>query len=67
MKTFTAAEHEALEGLSSIVEIANAISELDINPVDKYDGVTVADHMYSISYSLRQIAEVLEKIEAKMK
>ena len=66
MKTFTGAEHEALEGLAAIADIATAITELDINPVDHYDGVTVADHMYSISYSLRQIAEVLEKIEAKM-
>jgi len=67
MKTFTGAEHEALEGLSSIVEIANAISELDMNPKDHYDGMTTPDHLYNISYHLGEIAEVLQKIEAKMK
>ena len=71
MKTFTGAEHEAMEAISKIadgmVELTSEISSLDLNPRDHYDGMTTPDHLYNISYYLSELVDTMKKIESKMK
>ena len=71
MKTFTAAEHEAMEAISKIadgiVEISNEIGSLELNPADHYDGMTTPDHLYNISFYLSELVDTMKKIENKMK
>jgi hypothetical protein len=71
MKTFTGAEHEAMEAIGRIAdgmtEISNEISSLDLNPKDQYDGMTTPDHLYNISFYLSELVDTMKKIEAKLK
>jgi hypothetical protein len=66
MKTFTGLETEALEGLAALSCIERAIDDLNVNPSDRYDGMTTPDHLYNISYYLSELVNTLKKIEEKM-
>ena len=47
-------------------ELVSVIDNMDLNPDNSF-GVTLGDQVFEMCYHVKRIADVLEKIESKMK
>lgn len=47
-------------------DLVSAVSDLNLNPDNSF-GISLGDQVYELTYEIKRIADVLERIEAKIK
>jgi hypothetical protein len=57
-----------MENATNLVDALDGIAQaINSSVEDEYHFTKTSSHLFNIAYSLQQISETLEKIEAKMK